>query len=211
MTNSKRLTERVEHAAALLFGWHLSIKDWCILDGPAIRLHNPDFDDSVWRDHLNIYVLEDALPWQTTEREHTIPPPGSAELTELLEVGRRNVHLHLVPAARYYHAGFERAPVDLPSGYSVMAATLRGCSQVWSYKSVEVIDRADDFAGDVDRIIAERQARLVVAMTAARDGDVRDRLLLLRQGYDQLRRTKIADARMAFQQAAGAGWNSSMK
>lgn len=211
MTNTESLIERVEHAAALLSDWHLSINDWCILDGPAIRLHYPNFDDSAWRDHLNIYVLEDALPWQTTEREHTIPPAGSAELMELLKVSRRNVHLHLVPATRYYRAGFERAPVDLPSGRPVMAATLRGCSQVWSYKSLEVIDRVNEFIGDVDRIVAERQVRLVAAMTAATDGDIRDRILLLQQGYDQLRKTNIAEARVTFQQAAGPGWSSAMK
>src|ERR1043166_5977793 len=66
--------------SAMLKRWHLDTSDWALLDGPAIKVVEHDFDSSAWRDHLNIYVVEERLPWRTKETELTIPPKGSAEL-----------------------------------------------------------------------------------------------------------------------------------
>ena len=186
----------------------MNSSQWCILDGPAIKLHDFRFDSSAWRDHLNVYVKEEALPWGTMELEQTVPPLNSKELLELLEISKRGLHLHFVPATRYYKAGFEHKTIRLPSGRSIEAATLRGCSQMWSYKSVEVLDRSSDFGDDLEKIVAERQERLDAALRAASESDVRDRILLLKRGYDELSNQKTAQARLTFRQAAGDTWRS---
>ncbi len=206
-----QLFNSLEAVAILFAGWNMSTADWCLLAGPAIKLHNHSFDMSAWRDHLNIYVKEQALPWNTAELEQTVPPMGSEELVQLLKVSRRGIHLHLVPASRYYRAGFERKSVFLPSNHYIEAATLRGCSQMWSYKSVEVINRSDDFGEDLERIVEERVTRLRAALVAAREPDVRQRLLLLQQGYQELRNRENARAKELFQEAAGATWTGEMK
>src|ERR1022692_2007634 len=120
------LLAALEGTAKLLVRWGLKADEWCLLDGPAIKLHDSHFDSRAWRDHLNVYVNEQALPWPTREFELTVPPLGSAELDEILELARGGTQIHLVPAWRYYTAGFERKPVGLPSGRSIEAATLRG-------------------------------------------------------------------------------------
>lgn len=201
-----QLLNSLEEVITLFSGWKLNSSQWCLLDGPAIKLHDHNFDSSAWRDHLNIYVKEDALPWKTTEPEQTVPPLGSNELRELLKISKRGIHLHLVPASRYYRAGFERKMVSLPSGQSMEAATLRGCSQMWSYKSVEVIERSSDFGDDLERIMGERIARLKAAMVAAKEPDIRQRLLLLQRGYQELLEQKISQATATFRQAAGPSW-----
>jgi len=202
------LIDSLEEVATLLSGWKLSTTQWSLLDGPAIKLHDHSFDASPWRDHLNIYVVEHALPWKTAELEQTVPPLGSRELTELLAASRRDIHLHLVPAFRYYKAGFERKIVYLPSGRSITAATLRGCSQMWSYKSVEVVDKPNDFAEEIERIVAERLVRLRAALAVAREPDILQRLALLERGYQELSDRKTTQARATFRQAAGQSWIS---
>lgn len=177
--------------------------DWCLLDGSAITLHDHNFDASAWRNHLNIYVNEHALPWTTTERELTVPPFGSRALGELLEFIRTHGHVHLVPAGRYYTAGFERKPVVLPSGRCIRAATCRGCSQIWSYKSAELLKRRDEFGDDLERIIQERLERLNAAISGAGEADVRKRLLLLHHGYQAAQRRHFLEAKVLFGQAAG--------
>lgn len=201
-----QLLNSLEEVASLFLGWNLNSSQWCLLDGPAIKLHDHSFDSSAWRDHLNIYVKEEALPWKTTELEQTVPPLGSNELGELLKISKRGIHLHLVPASRYYRAGFERKMVSLPSGRYIEAATLRGCSQMWSYKSVEVVERSSDFGDDLQRIMGERIARLRAAMIAAKEPDIRQRLLLLERGYQELVEQKITEARATFRLAAGPTW-----
>lgn len=199
----------LDGVAGLLTGWRLDTREWCLLDGPAIKLHQSDFDATPWRDHLNIYVEEDALSWRPQGSEFTMPPTGSAELAELLDLARSGIHLHIVPASRYYKAGFERDAVRLPSGRVVEAATLRGCSQVWSYKSAEVLRSIDNLEGDLERIVDERLIRLRVALAAASDDDTRERLVLLNAGYQALRNNAVSDATELFARAAGRAWNES--
>src|ERR1017187_3858376 len=200
------LLAALEGTAKLLVRWGLKADEWCLLDGPAIKLHDSHFDSRAWRDHLNVYVNEQALPWPTREFELTVPPLGSAELDEILELARGGTQIHLVPAWRYYTAGFERKPVGLPSGRSIEAATLRGCSQVWSYKSAEIVDKIEDFEGDLERIVEERLVRLRAALAAASEADARERILLLESGYEALRRRRVAAAREIFMRAAGTSW-----
>jgi hypothetical protein len=183
--------------------------EWCLLDGPAIKLYDNGFDSRSWRDHLNIYVKEQALPWQTGALELTVPPLGSAELHELLEVARSGDDIHLVPAWRYYRAGFERKSVVLPSGRSIEAATLRGCCQVWSYKSAEFVENEGQFEGDIERIVDERLVRLRAALTAVQEDDIREQLMLLQNGYEALRSHEVVQAKQAFARAAGLAWSRS--
>jgi hypothetical protein len=204
--NRNEIVVVLERVADLMTCWRVCTDDWCVLDGPAIKLHNPEFDSSAWRDHLNIYVREYKLPWRTNAFESTTPPTGSSELQQLIELARDGIHVHLVPAAKYYRAGFEHAPVRLPSGRLIEAATLRGCSQMWSYKSAEVVENLSYFEGDTERITIERERRLNAAIVASAEVEVRTRLLLLLSGYEALGRPALAEARMAFEEAAGAGW-----
>lgn len=196
----------IESAVALLTRWELRTHHWCILDGPAIRLLRPDFDATPWRDHLNVYVNEAVLPWPSRQDEMTLPPAGSKQLDELLALARAGTHLHLVPAFRYFKAGFERTVVALHSGQACSVATLRGCSQVWSYKSIELISRQVDFVGDIERIVVERLQRLTAALAAAHDQDVTDRLLLLQRGYEAFRNDRVSEAAGLFKEAAGSTW-----
>jgi hypothetical protein len=197
----------VEKSALLLAEWGLKSNEFCLLDGPAIKLHNQDFDSSPWRDHLNIYVREQVLPWKTKESELTVPPLDSAELTGLIDLIQSGTQIHLVPAERYYKAGFERSAVLLPSGRPFEAATMRGCSQVWSYKSAEIL-ASGDFQGDVERIVGERIVRLKAALTSATEDDVQNRLQLLQNGYEALRENRIENARAIFCVAAGPNWHN---
>lgn len=203
-----QLLTAIEEVARLFLTWNVETSSWCVLDGPAIKLHHHDFDASAWRDHLNIYVREAALPWKTTEVEQTVPPNGSKELTDLLAISRRGIHLHLVPAERYYRAGFEHKPVRLLSGRRVEAATLRGCSQMWCYKSAEVTEGSVDFGDDIARIVGERMARLEAALVLAKDDDIRGRIFLLQKGYAEFARQQYARARAIFREAAGPAWIS---
>lgn len=188
--------------------WDVATDEWCLLDGPAIKLHQPSFDSSSWRDHLNIYIVEHALPWQAKEQELTVPPHGTVFFKDFLEASGESADIHLVPALRYYQAGFERRAAILPSGCSIKAATLRGCSQVWSYKSAEIIENSEHFEGDVERIIDERLVRLRAALAAAEQEDVRAQLLLLQQGYEALGGQEILQAQRLFEIAAGRTWKS---
>jgi hypothetical protein len=209
--NRTEILDSVERVANLMTCWKVGPEDWCVLDGPAIKLHNPEFNSSAWRDHLNIYVREHKLPWQTNAFELTTPPAGSPELNDLLQLARDGMHVHLVPAEKYYLAGFEHTPVRLPSGRSIEAATLRGCSQMWSYKSAEIVEKPSYFKGDTERITEERARRLNAAITASAEGDVRGRLLLLLSGYEALGRKEFAEARRVFEQAAGPQWTKLRK
>lgn len=205
--NAPNILTALDAVSELLDGWGLQWPDWCLLDGPAIKLHDNSFDSTAWRDHLNIYVSEEALPWKTSEMEQTVPPLGSAALAELLQLGRQGNHIHLVPAARYYRAGFDRNLFRLRSGRLAQAASLLGCSQVWSYKSVEVIHRWDDFIGDVDRIVHERLERLRIASASAdNDSEVRHRIELLTRGYKALLEDEREEANVHFVNAAGPNW-----
>jgi hypothetical protein len=206
LTNIIDLSASLEGIASLLSRWSLAAHHWSVLDGAAIKLFHHEFDSSPWRDHLNIYVCEQALPWATTELELTIPPLGSVELHDLLEVARSGIHLHLVPASRYYHASFERKHFWLTSDRRIEVATIRGCSQVWSYKSVELLTSCADYLGDLERIVHERLIRLEAALTVAKDDDVRRRLLLLCRGYQALSNQGTAEARELFHSAAGPAW-----
>lgn len=200
------LLASLESIAALMTKWGLKMHDWSLLDGPAIKLDNNLFDSAPWRDHLNIYIKEYALPWRTVEQELTLPPVGSSALEQLLDLARRGNHVHLVPALRYYTAGFDRKPIILPAGERIEVATLRGCSQVWSYKSVEIIDRIDDFMGDLERIVEERLVRLRAALEIAKEPDIRKRIVLLKSGYEVLRNGGVEEAREKFRAAAGPAW-----
>lgn len=140
-----------------------------------------------------------------------MPPLGSHELNELLQTARGGADIHLVPSARYYRAGFERKPVLLRSGRPIEAATLRGCSQIWSYKSAETVDNEEHFEGDTERIVDERLARLSAALDTAAQDDVRERLILLQKGYEALRSREMAQAKEAFATAAGLVWKNSTK
>jgi hypothetical protein len=202
------ILKSAEKVATLMTKWALDTHDWCLLDGPAIKVHDHGFDSSPWRNHLNIYVKENALPWRTQALELTVPPLGSAELKLLLENARNGTDIHLVPACRYYRAGFERKPVLLPSGRPIEAATLRGCSQVWSYKSAETVENEDYFEGDMERIVNERLVRLRAALVTAQAVDIRERLSLLEKGYQALRRHQMIEAKHAFTRAAGPAWKS---
>jgi hypothetical protein len=198
----------LEAIATLMSRWGVTSHEWCLLDGPAIKLHDNQFDATCWRDHLNIYVREEALPWRTQELELTVPPAGSEELCDLLKFAQVGIHVHLVPGSRYYLAGFERRPVSLPSGRQMEAATLRGCSQVWSYKSAEIVASRSAFEGDIERIAQERLARLPSAISSAKESDTRERLALLRSGYEALRGHREVEAKSAFLRAAGPAWDN---
>jgi len=201
----------LEEVATLMVQWGLRTHDWCLLDGPAIKLHDHGFDATSWRDHLNVYVIEKALPWHTEALELTVPPLGSPELDQLLQTARDGTDIHLVPASRYYRAGFERKPVLLPSGRLIEAATLRGCSQVWSYKSAETVDNKEHFEGDIERIVDERLVRLAAALGTSQEDDIRERLTLLQKGYQALRNREVEQARHAFTKAAGLTWKDLTK
>jgi hypothetical protein len=196
----------VERVASMLNRWGVPTDGWCLLDGPAIKIVDHEFDSSPWRDHLNIYVREEMLPWIPKERELTLPPTGSSELRDVLNLARTGTILHLVPAARYYTAGFERQSICLPSGYCIEVATIRGCSQVWSYKSVEIVDAIGDYDGDSERVLAERITRLRAALARAPEGDTRDRLSLLSDGYLAIIAGRLAEAKQFFRSAAGPSW-----
>ncbi len=196
----------VERTADLMTRWRMCAGDWCVLDGPAIKLHDPEFDSSAWRDHLNIYVREGELPWRTSAFELTMPPSDRPELQHLLQLAREGALVHLVPASIYYRAGFEHAPIRLPSGRLIEAATLRGCSQMWSYKSAEIVENPSFFEGDTERITEERSRRLNAAIAASTEADVRDRLLLLLSGYEALGRKAFVEALGIFDAAAGPQW-----
>jgi hypothetical protein len=200
------IVDAVERVAELMARWHLGVDDWCVLDGPAIKLHDPEFEASPWRDHLNIYVRERALPWDTSAFELTMPPTDSAELQDLLRLARAGIQVHLVPASKYYQAGFDRSLVLLPSGKLIEAATLRGCAQMWSYKSAEVVENPSEFEGDTERITSERVGRLNAALAATVEDDVRARLLLLLSGYEALGRRAVTEASRIFEEAAGPDW-----
>jgi hypothetical protein len=196
----------LEQAARLFDRWGVANVDWCLLDGPAIKLADDRFNSSFWRDHLNIYVQERALPWKAREKELTLPPSGSKELSDLIQLSRSGAVIHLVPAARYYAAGFERHSLPLPSGIWIEAATLRGCSQVWSYKSLEIIENLEDYEGDFERIAVERLARLEIALASTNKPDIRNRLALLVEGYTAVLRKDIFEAKQKFEMAAGNSW-----
>ncbi len=198
----------VEKLAILMINWRVQTDEWCLLDGPAIKLQEARFDSTSWRDHLNVYVKERALPWKTEALELTVPPLGSAELNDLLDLAREGTDIHLVPASRYFTSGFERKAILLPSGRRINAATLRGCSQVWSYKSAEIVDNEGNFEGDIERIVDERLARLSAALAAASEDDIRRRLILLQEGYEELRKGEVLHAKLSFAEAAGPTWKT---
>ena len=81
-TSLPEILTSLEKVATLMVRWGLEPNEWCLLDGPAVKLHDIEFDSSSWRDHLNIYVKEQALPWRTQGLDLTVPPLGSDEINE---------------------------------------------------------------------------------------------------------------------------------
>ncbi len=114
--------------------------------------------------------------------------------------------IHIVPASRYFRAGFEVCRFRLPSGNSAGLATVAGCARVWSYKSAELVDAPQRFFGDGERIAVERTQRLLAALALPIDRNARSRLEMLLTGYRALSRGAVRDAKAAFYRAAGRRW-----
>ena len=185
--NRDEVSKAVIEVHRLLTSWGLGSNDWMLVDSPALVLAGllPLVDDS-WQSHLNIYVDETRLPWLTKEREETIPPPGSKQLEQLVNLVQKGFAVHLVPAERYLGKGIEANEYFLPDGTAVQIATLRGLFSIWIIRAFEFLADWQKFGPDAPNVSRARSERLITIELICPTDILREVARLLRQGYDLL-------------------------
>jgi len=185
--NRDEVSKAVLEVHRLLSSWGLGSNDWMLVDSPALVLAGSlPFVDASWHSHLNVYVNETRLPWLTKEREETIPPPGSKQLEELVNLIQTGFAVHLVPAERYLSKGIEANEYRLPDGTAVQIATLRGLFSIWIIRAFEFLGDWQKFGPDAPNLSRERSERLITIELICPTDKLRDVARLLRQGYDLL-------------------------